>query len=98
MAIDSQHITNTEANGAIVEWFEKLGRCCASVDYQSARAIFAEDVLSFGTRADIVSGLEDKTALTYRKSVGYTQDYTIGRQAKDLKGTAELCNREVQSS
>ena len=58
MAIDSQHITNTEANGAIVEWFEKLGRCCASVDHQSARAIFAEDVLSFGTRADIVSGLE----------------------------------------
>jgi ketosteroid isomerase-like protein len=58
MAIDSQIITNPDANGAIAEWFEKLGKYCASVDYESARAIFAEDVLSFGTRADIVSGLE----------------------------------------
>ena len=57
MAIDSQIITNPDANGAIAEWFEKLGKYCASVDYESARAIFAEDVLSFGTRADIVSGL-----------------------------------------
>ncbi len=57
MAIDSQIITNPDSNGAIVEWFEKLGRYCASVDYESARSIFAEDVLSFGTRADIVSGL-----------------------------------------
>ncbi len=58
MAIESQIITDSDANVAIVEWFEKLGKYCASVDYDSARAIFAADVLSFGTRADIVSGLE----------------------------------------
>ena len=58
MAIESQIITDSDANLAIVEWFEKLGKYCASVDYDSARAIFAADVLSFGTRADIVSGLE----------------------------------------
>ena len=58
MAIESPIITNSDANVAIVEWFEKLGKYCASVDYDSARAIFAEDVLSFGTMADIVSGLE----------------------------------------
>lgn len=57
MAVGSQIITTSDANEAIVEWFQKLGRYCASVDYRSARAIFAEDVLSFGTRADIVSGL-----------------------------------------
>ncbi len=57
MAIDSDIVTRSDANGAVVEWFEKLGRYCASIDYESARAIFAEDVLSFGTRADIVSGL-----------------------------------------
>ena len=58
MAIDSQIISTSDANGAIVEWFSKLGRYCASVDYQSAMAIFAEDVLSFGTKADIVVGIE----------------------------------------
>jgi len=49
MAIESQIITDSNANVAIAEWFEKLGKYCASVDYDSARAIFAEDVLSFGT-------------------------------------------------
>ncbi len=58
MAIESQIITDSDSNVAIVEWFEKLLKYCASVDYDSARAIFAADVLSFGTRADIVSGLE----------------------------------------
>lgn len=57
MAIDSQIITASDPSEAVVEWFGKLGKYCASVDYESARAIFAEDVLSFGTRADIVSGL-----------------------------------------
>ena len=57
MAIDSQIISTSDPTEAITDWFEKLGKYCASVDYESARAIFAEDVLSFGTRADIVSGL-----------------------------------------
>jgi len=57
MATDPHIISASDPSEAIVEWFEKLGKCCASVDYESARAIFAEDVLSFGTRADVVSGL-----------------------------------------
>jgi len=58
MATASGAITTCDPNAAIVEWFEKLGKYCASVDYDSARSIFADDVLSFGTRADIVSGLD----------------------------------------
>ena len=33
-----------------------VGRYCASVDYDAAERIFAEDVVSFGTAMDIVSG------------------------------------------
>ena len=58
MAMASLAITTADPEKAIVEWFEVLGKSCASVDYGSARPIFAEDVLSFGTRADIVSGLD----------------------------------------
>lgn len=43
---------------AVRNWFDQLGRCCAAVDYASARAIFDADVVSFGTRAAIVTGLD----------------------------------------
>ncbi len=40
------------------EWFERLSAACASVDYEAGRRIFAGDVASFGTKADIVVGLD----------------------------------------
>jgi ketosteroid isomerase-like protein len=43
---------------AIRQWFQTLERCVRHVDYQTARQTFAPDVLSFGTRADVVSGLD----------------------------------------
>jgi ketosteroid isomerase-like protein len=49
------------ADDAMVEiraWFETLQRCVRAVDYATARAIFAPDVVSFGTRADLVRGLD----------------------------------------
>jgi len=77
MAIESQIITDSDANVAIVEWFEKLGKYCASVDYDSARAIFAADVLSFGTRADIVSGLEPLQSNQWEGIWPNIQDFKI---------------------
>ncbi len=50
-------ITTDDPVAAARDWFAELGRCCAAVDYDSAEAIFAPDVVSFGTRADVVSGL-----------------------------------------
>jgi ketosteroid isomerase-like protein len=43
---------------AVVEWFEKMSRFCSTMDYSSAREIFDEEVASFGTYADAVSGLD----------------------------------------
>ncbi len=43
---------------AVTEFFERLGRYCARVDYDAAEILFAPDVASFGTRATVVSGLE----------------------------------------
>ena len=55
---DAGHpITATDPAAAARAWFAELGRCCAAVDYDSAEAIFAPDVVSFGTKADVVSGL-----------------------------------------
>ncbi len=58
MSATAGPITAADPKAAVTEWFARLGRYCASVDYDSTRAIFAPDVISFGTRADIVSGLD----------------------------------------
>ncbi len=47
-----------ETHAAIRGWFETLQRCVGAVDYATARGIFAGDVVSFGTRAELVSGLD----------------------------------------
>ena len=41
---------------AVTQWFTLMERYCASVDYDSAEQIFAEDVVSFGTAMSIVLG------------------------------------------
>ena len=51
-------ITAADPKAAVAEWFSRLDKNCAAVDYAATRPIFADDVVSFGTRADIVSGLD----------------------------------------
>ncbi len=51
-------IITADPVAAVRAWFELLGRYCAAVDYDAAEAIFAPDVVSFGTKATVVSGLE----------------------------------------
>jgi ketosteroid isomerase-like protein len=54
----SPPITIADPQAAVREWFARLSQYCAAVDYPSTHAIFAPDVVSFGTKAKIVSGLE----------------------------------------
>ena len=49
-------VTTDNPIDAVKQWFGLMGRYCASVDYDAAERIFAEDVVSFGTTMDIVRG------------------------------------------
>ena len=49
-------ITANNPVEAVKQWFTLMERHCASVDYDGAERIFADDVVSFGTTMDIVSG------------------------------------------
>jgi ketosteroid isomerase-like protein len=51
-------VEHPNAGRAIRDWFQTLERSVRQVDYQTMRQHFAPDVLSFGTRADVVSGLD----------------------------------------
>lgn len=44
---------------ALKEFFSRMSACCAAVDFDSAEVLFAPDVVSFGTKATIVSGLDN---------------------------------------
>ena len=55
---DAEPIRAADPQMAVRDWFARLGRDCAAVDFASARAIFAPDVVSFGTRADVAVGLD----------------------------------------
>jgi ketosteroid isomerase-like protein len=57
MAGRKMRVETPDADAAVREWFQALERCCVAVDYESARAIFATNVASFGTRAEVVVGL-----------------------------------------
>lgn len=52
----SPPVTTSDPVDAIRQWFALMERCCASEDYDGAERIFAEDVVSFGTRMEIVRG------------------------------------------
>ena len=49
-------VTASDPAEAVHQWFTLMARYCASVDYDAAERIFAEDVASFGTSMDIVRG------------------------------------------
>ena len=49
-------VTTSDPVEAVRQWFALMGRYCASVDYDGAENIFAEDVVSFGTKMEIVRG------------------------------------------
>ena len=58
MTDNSKLITTSDPKIAVREWFAQLSHNCAAVDYESTRAIFAEDVVAFGTKMEVVSGLD----------------------------------------
>ena len=41
---------------AVRAWFDALSGHCRAIDYEGARAIFAEDMIAFGTFTDFMSG------------------------------------------
>jgi ketosteroid isomerase-like protein len=66
MLMPANPIVADDRHEAVVEWFARLSRHCSEVDYDAAREIFADGVVSFGTRAEVVSGLDRLVAEQWR--------------------------------
>ena len=50
-----------------LKWLAEWERLINAVDFAGARAYFAENVVSFGTYADVLQGLDQLEALQWRK-------------------------------
>jgi len=66
-----------QTTAAIHAWFETLQRCVRDIDYATARAIFAADVVAFGTRAEMVSGLDPLQAQQWSGVWPVIADFTF---------------------
>lgn len=51
-------ITTEEPEPAVVAWFDAFGAHVAAEEYEKARTMVADDVVSFGTKAELVEGLD----------------------------------------
>lgn len=51
-------ITTEEPVKAVEEWFDVFGNYVASESYEPAREMIAEDVVAFGTKAELVEGVD----------------------------------------
>jgi len=51
-------ITTEEPVQAVEKWFDAFGSYVAAESYEPARKMVAEDVVAFGTKAELVEGLD----------------------------------------
>lgn len=72
------HPTDNQATLAILsDWFQSLQRCVRAVDFAAGRQIFVEDVVAFGTRANVVTGLDALERQQWRGVWPNIRDFTI---------------------
>ena len=71
-------VVSSDPIEAVQQWFALMEQCCASVDYDGAECIFADDVVSFGTAMDIVSGAQVSARRAVGKYLGEYQQFQDG--------------------
>jgi ketosteroid isomerase-like protein len=70
-------VEHPDAGQAIHDWFQTLEGSVRQVDYQTMHRHFAPDVLSFGTRTEVVSGLDALVANQWSGIWPHIRDFTI---------------------
>ena len=83
-------ITEPDPESAVLQWFTLLGELCAAIDYDTAEGIFADDVVSFGTRADIVTGLDNLRRNQWEGIWGNIADFKVATESIQGFGSHEV--------
>lgn len=74
------------------EFLERMQSCVRDVDYERARALFAEDVVAFGTFAVVVTGRDRLEHEQWRNIWPTIRDFTFRLDSLHCLGNADaLC-------
>jgi ketosteroid isomerase-like protein len=73
----SSEDTGSPTQSDVEKWFRALERCVRAVDYASARPLFAPDVVAFGTRAEVVTGLDNLQENQWSGVWPFIKDFTF---------------------
>jgi len=68
----------------------RFGECCAAVDFEAAAPFFAADVVAFGTRMDIVSGLDSLIAQQWKGIWPNIRDFRFDLDSLHAGGEGDL--------
>ena len=77
MSDSGAQITVDDGVAAVHEFFRRLSRNCAAVDYDATEPLFAPDVASFGTKARVVTGLGPLRAQQWERIWGNIEDFEV---------------------
>lgn len=69
--------TGPPAPPEIRRWFEEFEACVRAVDFERGRSYFVEDAVAFGTRADVVSGLDNLVRHQWQGIWGNIRDFAF---------------------
>lgn len=82
-------ITTTDPTAAVHQWFARLSANCATVNFDATMAIFADDVVAFGTKMDIVSGLDNLRQSQWEGIWPNIQDFEVNLDSIHADGNAQ---------
>lgn len=80
-------VTTDDTERAVTEWFEAFGSHVAAVEYEPAKGLVADDVVSFGTKAELVRGLDYLVEQQWRDIWPYIEEFQF--VSVDAKPTGE---------
>lgn len=82
-------MSEVDVEGIARVWLAEMEACVRAMDYERCRAIFAEDVVAFGTRAALVVGLEPLERDQWRHIWGTIRGFTFVVEELHCRGYEE---------
>lgn len=83
-------ITVSDGVAAINEFFCRMSRYCAALDFDSTEALFAANVISFGTKATVVQGLTSLRKNQWEKIWPNIEQFEMQIDSAQASATGDL--------
>ena len=80
----------TSGRSIAIEWLHEMQSCVREVDYARCRAIFAGDVVGFGTKAAAAIGLDALERDQWRHIWGRIRHFTFALDGRKDEATSLL--------